>query len=221
MFLHCFTWLLILSYAVFKTSTTTWTKLEERRNRRTFVSVAIAVPTSIVAATFLVTFAPDESGSLEILRPNFGLRNCFFDHAKQISKIVFFHFPISMMLLTSTYFFLLTMSQSWNQRVVDPPRTGFRKRIWTAIKVCSIVGINWILEFSNFVLEWLNRDQQDNPFAYVGVAFNLLQGVLLFAVLVLDKSVLQRLGEKIFGNEEVENRTERSNSRTPFDVRSN
>jgi hypothetical protein len=125
-----------------------------------------------------------------------------------------------MILLSTIYFLSLAMSRTWNQRV-DPNRSKFKKQFLTAVKIFLIVGINWIFEIASFVAEWHSRDQLVNPLSYVSAFSNLLQGLLIFALLVLDKTVLKKLAQKLFKHKEEETRIERLNSLTPMEIASN
>ena len=218
-----FTWMSIVSYVVFKTTTSIWTKIEERRHRKVFVGVGIAVPLSVMTATFLVEFSTDNSGSLDFLRPDFGVDGCFFGRGKQVSSIVFFHFPVLIILLSTVYFLLLALSRRWDQRA-DPVRTGFKNQFSTSVKIFLIVAINWIFELASFVTEWKSNEKLATAIAYASALSSLAQGFLIFVVLVSDKNVSKILARKFFGiqdggdDDESRRQRHRLNSLTPIEV---
>ena len=158
------------------------------------------------------------------MRPDFGLHGCFFGPDKQVSSVVFFHFPVLLILLSTVYFLLLAMSRRWDQRS-DPVRTGFRNQFMTSVKIFLIVGINWMLELATFVTEWKSYDKLSNAIEHASAIANLAQGFLVFVVIVSDKSVSKKLARKCFGiqdggDDEDESRRQRRrlNRLTPIEV---
>jgi hypothetical protein len=93
-----------------------------------------------------------------------------------------------------------------------------QKNFSTAVKLYLILGINWIFEFVSFIAGWQWDQDLAKNLSYLSDVFNLLQGFLIFVVLVCNKRVLGKLKSKIFRSNDKEERQTRSNSSTPIEI---
>jgi hypothetical protein len=66
------------------------------------------------------------------------------------------------------------------------------------VKVFLIMGINWFFEFLSFLADWLWDEDIALNISYFSDMVNLLQGLLIFVLLILKPNIIKKLKEKFF-----------------------
>lgn len=210
----------VLAFVIYKSVSRTSLKWEEKRSVKIYAIYAVALPLFVTIATALAEFVPTENEDLITLKPDFGQRKCFFDPDKQMSSLVFFYFPLLLILSSTIALFVLTICKISNSRKDGEASSvgSQQKNFSTAVKLYLILGINWIFEFVSFIAGWQWDQDLAKNLSYLSDVFNLLQGFLIFVVLVCNKRVLGQLKSKIFRSNDKEERRTRSNSSTPIEI---
>ena len=212
----------VLSFVIFKSVRRTTLKWEDKRSVKIYAVYALATPILISIATAVAEFVPSENENLISIKPDFGQRKCFFDPDKQLSSLVFFYLPLLLILTTSIILFVLTICRisknSWNTESVSCQQKSFRNHFSTAVKLYLILGINWIFEFVSFIAGWQWDQTLAKNLSYFSDVVNLLQGLLIFVVLVCNKKVWKKLKAKMSRQSESELKATRINSSTPIEI---
>ena len=188
----------VLSFVIFKTafkSSDRDSKRSEKKSLTWYILYAVCTPLLISMATAAAQYLPDKNGNLDFIRPDFGDRKCFFDQDKQLSSLIFFYLPLLLTLISSIAFFVMTTYKVSQQ--VTPYHESFRSHFFTILKLYAIMGINWVFEFVSFIAEWQWDKEMATNLSYLSDVINLLQGLLIFIVLVCNKEVFKDLRERL------------------------
>jgi hypothetical protein len=177
-------------------------KRSEKKSLTVYIFYAVCTPLLISMATAAVQYLPDENGILDSIRPDFGERKCFFDQDKQLSSLIFFYAPLLLTLISSIVFFVLTTYKVSQQ--VNPHHESFRSHFVTILKLYAIMGINWVFEFVSFIAEWQWDEEMARNLSYLSDVINLLQGLLIFIVLVCNREVFKSLRERLSMKKDLE-----------------
>ncbi len=166
---------------------------------------ATGLPLVISAITAIIEFSQlvDDDNQL---KPDFGSRKCFFDQDKKLSNFVFFYLPLLLIQIVNLVFFTITVTkliQTWREsrrlRVHNSSanvNSNIYSHSFVVVKVFLIMGISWLFEFLSFLAEWLWDHDKALKLSYFSDMVNLLQGLLIFIVLICKPSVLKKLKEK-------------------------
>jgi hypothetical protein len=136
----------VLSYLMYNSTLTPPESQKDSSRLSLYTIYSVGMTSTISVATAVTEFTPNES----ILKPDFGLRKCFFDEDKQVSALVFFYLPLLLSLLCSIVLFILTLFRMSKNRF-ETDNLGFKDHFLTAVKLYVILGINWIFEFISFI----------------------------------------------------------------------
>ena len=183
---------------------------KERKKFACYFLYATGTPLIISAITAIFEFSPlvDENNQL---KPDFGSRKCFFDQDKKMSNFVLFYLPLLLIQIANLVFFSVTvvkLIQTWREsrqlrvhsssaNVNSNNNSNNYSHSFVVVKVFLIMGINWFFEFLSFLAEWLWDHDMAMKISYFSDMVNLLQGLLIFIVLICKPSVLKKLKDKL------------------------
>jgi hypothetical protein len=178
---------------------------KDKKKLVAYALYATGTPLIITCITAILEFSPlVDQGS--VLKPDFGRRRCFFDQGKKMSTFVLFYLPLLLIQISNLFFFVVTVKklfQTWreslrlrshNSRNADTTQNHMS----IVVKVFLIMGINWFFEFLSFLADWLWDEDIALNISYFSDMVNLLQGLLIFVLLILKPNIIKKLKEKFF-----------------------
>jgi G protein-coupled receptor Mth (Methuselah protein) len=213
-FLHAFFWMNVLSFDIFQTFRNVMVNNREiasgtannhkKKRLAIYTMYAVGVPLIISVITVIVEFVEISQGSLtEKIKPYFGRRKCFFDPSQKLSAFIFFYLPLLLIQVSNVGFFIATiikLRHTWRQsrrvRVNSVPQSQL-EHFKIAAKIFLIMGITWFFEILSFMLEWKWDNEKPKVIFYFNDCINLLQGVLLFVVLICKSKILKKLRQRL------------------------
>ena len=198
----------VLSFDIFQTFRNTLINSREmasgtannakRRRLAIYTVYAIGMPLVIVIITVIVEFVevvPTE------FKPYFGQRKCFFDDDQKLSAFIFFYLPLLLIQVSNVGFFIATiikLRHTWMQsRQVRVNSQNQLEHFKIGTKIFLIMGITWFFEILSFMAEWQWDPEKAKVVSYFNDCINLLQGVLLFVVLICKRPILDKLKKKL------------------------
>ncbi|XP_022161437.1 G-protein coupled receptor Mth2-like isoform X2 [Myzus persicae] len=148
----------------------------------------------------LCTFGMEEYLPLDAIRPEFGIKSCWF--ASYSATLLYFYGPIGILLFSNLLMFIHTaimivkhmrdarvLSGSESQKNVDHEK----QRFMLYLKLFIVMGVNWLAE----IISWASGSNGSELVWYVTDIGNSLQGVLIFLIFVCKKRVLNLLNKKL------------------------
>lgn len=185
--LYLFFWLHTLSFHIWRT--TVEPRFLSRISKWLIIYHVFAIGGAVIFLTFLLLAQYSPSEMWNSIRPRFGEEKCWFYSLRE--TMIFFYGPISVLLLLNVVFYVWTVVVLWGQA-----KTTQNKILTYRLKLCVrlfiIMGVTWIFEIITAILN------ESRPTLFVKIifflldTFNLLQGLLIFIVLVVFRKKVRR-----------------------------
>ncbi len=209
-FLNAYSWITVLAFQLFQTYRVFRPKHgsdpkfppKDRKKLAWYFMYATGIPFIVTVITAILEF--DLAGKDHLLKPDFGVKSCYFHPDKYLSSLVLLHMPILLMQIANAVFYGITiykLNKSWKEtgmlRVHRSSTKIYCSNSYYVVKYFFIdISINWIFEFIHFLADWLlNRDIAKVTFI-CSLIVNLIQGPLIFIVFVCRPSVLNMVKAK-------------------------
>jgi hypothetical protein len=202
---------------------------KEKKKLGWYIIYATGTPLVITGITAILQFTVEDKNFFSLpsdevetnstwidqLHPQFGARKCFFDQDKKLSNFVLFYLPLLLIQITNIVFFSLTIfkiSKTWQESgSLRMHNSENRNNGSVVVKVFLVMGINWLFEFLSFLAEWQWDETISKNLSYFSDMVNLLQGLLIFIVLICKPKILKKLREKIPISARLDSSPESSN----------
>ncbi|XP_067142815.1 uncharacterized protein [Centruroides vittatus] len=187
-YLAAFFWMNVMAFDIYRT----FCKAKSSSNHsRTFVLYSVyswVSSTLIIFASLIMNFVFPEN----LYSPNYGRNVCWISEKR--SLLVFFAFPLFVLLTVNIIFFFLTarslLKTTRETKMVN--KVSDKVRFILYIKIALMLGLTWIFGFiatlTNVSLLW-----------YPFIIFNSLQGAFIFVSFTVKKKIFDSLKERIFG----------------------
>ncbi len=105
-----------------------------------------------------------------------------------MATFILFYLPLLLIQIANLTFFALTvykLAQTWRESGrLRMHNSDNRSNVSVVVKVFLVMGINWLFEFLSFLAEWQWDPEIAKNISYFNDMVNLLQGLLIFVVLV-------------------------------------
>ncbi|CAG9762603.1 unnamed protein product [Ceutorhynchus assimilis] len=190
-FFYLLLWLLVLSFHIWRVSTKP--NLFRGLIKWSLLYHIFAIGGSLMALIIVIMAHYSPSEIWDDIRPGFGEGKCWFKTSRE--TWIYLYGPLIALLIFNTFFYLWTISFLWN--TVATRRTKILKyRLKLCARLSIIMGLNWILEIITFVADNNVTSLPGRIVLFLIDLFNLLQGVLIFLVLVLFRKRVRRLPAK-------------------------
>ena len=161
--------------------------VKEKKKLALYILYAMGTPLVITAITAILQFS-DQIADESNFKPQFGLKNCFFDEDKKLANFVLFYLPLLLIQIANLAFFSLTvfkLAQTWRESGrLRMHNNDNHSNASVVMKVFLVMGINWLFEFLSFWATWAWDEEIATNISYFNDMVNLLQGLLIFVVLV-------------------------------------
>ncbi|XP_071552181.1 uncharacterized protein [Panulirus ornatus] len=141
-------------------------------------------PVVISLVAIIIQALPEH---LDIIRPEFGSRKCWFDNNRSLWAY-FYGFVLVLVVANIIFFcqvaYILIMAQ--NDPIIQRTRQQNRERMWLYVKLFLVMGLTWIAE----VISW----QEGTCEAWIITdIINALQGFSIFLIFICKKNMLRRI----------------------------
>ena len=191
-FLAAFFWMNVMSFDLWNTfSKSTFISIRESSSNRFLrYSVYSWIGSAVIVLISFITYKSVNISSA--YNPAYAKGICWITHKPAL--ILFFGFPLALMLLSNLIFYILTICNiqhvSQKTSIVRGEDT-YSRHLMVYTKLCVIMGLMWLFGFiatlAQVELLW-----------YVFLIFNSLQGVFICITFVCTRKVYRLLCEKFF-----------------------
>nr|CAD7440899.1 unnamed protein product [Timema bartmani] len=159
--------------------------------RRVFLCYSIYAwcwPIVLIIVSTMIDLIPTIPSSY--IKPNFGHVKCWY--SSQEAELNYFYGPIIFVLVTNLIMFVLSALMIWKSQWQEGSGRSERQTFRLSFSLFFVMGINWIME----VISWAAGGPKH--IWYVTDTINTLQGVIIFAIFVLDKRILELVQQQLW-----------------------
>nr|CAD7193828.1 unnamed protein product [Timema douglasi] len=159
--------------------------------RRVFLCYSIYAwcwPIVLIIVSTMIDLIPTIPSSY--IKPNFGHVKCWY--SSQEAELNYFYGPIIFVLVTNMIMFVSSALMIWKSQWQEGSGRTERQTFRLSFSLFFVMGINWIME----VISWAAGGPKH--IWYVTDTINTLQGVIIFAIFVLDKRVRELVQRQLW-----------------------
>ncbi|CAG9762461.1 unnamed protein product [Ceutorhynchus assimilis] len=187
-FWYLLLWLLVLSFHIWRV--TAKPNLFRGLIKWSLLYHIFAIGGSLMALIIVIMAHHSPSEIWDDIRPGFGEGKCWFKTSRE--TWIYLYGPLLVLLIFNTFFYLWTISFLW-KTVVNRRNKILKYRLKLCARLSIIMGLNWILDIITFVADTNITSLAGKSVLFLIDLINLLQGVLIFLVLVLFRKRVRRL----------------------------
>ncbi|XP_039309707.1 G-protein coupled receptor Mth2 isoform X2 [Solenopsis invicta] len=205
-------WLNVMCFDIWWTFRTLREKriIKDRNNRKRFLLYCLyAWGISFLMSIFIIV-ADNTDILTDYLELNIGDLSCDLVYTvnwDNYSDFIFIYGPETIVTISNVVFFILT-TKYYNKvkadikNVITDPRSkqlcSNRKRFIMNFKLFIVMGMQWMFYVVDYFHEkYLGYNRPWKIFFYISVVFYCLEGLLIFIIFVLKKSVYQAISKRI------------------------
>ncbi|XP_077300265.1 G-protein coupled receptor Mth2-like [Arctopsyche grandis] len=181
-----FFWMNVVSINVMKCVVFRKSDMTDRRTFQIYSAYGWGVPLIFLISTYIAHKTEGDH-----IKPGFGNNACWF--TEKVATWGYFYGPILVILILNVLLFLITSHKLWNKTSYNNVSKirSLKYKFVLYLKLFLVMGISWLFEIISFIhdgrhIVWMIAD-----------AFNCLQGVVFFLVLIaFRKRALRGLAER-------------------------
>jgi len=206
-FLASFFWVNVMSFDIWRTFrhmrgyTSMVSRLLGKKKRFAVYSLyAWGSPLIISAIAVTMEYLPKEYTE-NFITPGIGDHRCFF--ATEMSKFLYFHAPVSVLLAANIVFFLLAswalLFGVWAPSANDRIKRQTKQRFSIVVELFFVMGLTWIAEIASWAIGWGLGTKVVWVSSVVFDITNALQGFIIFVIVVMKSRIIRSIKRFILG----------------------
>ncbi|XP_039309703.1 uncharacterized protein LOC105201065 isoform X4 [Solenopsis invicta] len=183
--------------------------VKDRKNRKRLLLYCL-YGWGIPLLLLIIIIVVDNTNLLpEYLAPNIGNMFCSITYTASwdnYSDLIFLYGPETIVTISNVVFFILTLKY-YNKVKADikdlntDPRSNqldsIKDRFIMIVKLFIVMGMQWTFETVDYFLEKYSIVDKWNVFFYISLVLDCLEGLLIFIIFVLKKSVYQAIRKRL------------------------
>ncbi|XP_030764102.1 G-protein coupled receptor Mth2-like [Sitophilus oryzae] len=185
-FEYMFFWLTTLSFHTWRITVNP--SFSQRTTKWGLIYHVFAISGPLVLSVILLLAHFSDWSIWDDIKPNIGIMSCWFESIRE--TMFYFYGPISLLLICNVIFYVWTVVVLWT-RIQNTQNKILKYRLKICIRLSIIMGITWIFELITATLKDRVSITGKIFFFFLDL-FNILQGILIFLVLVVFRKRVRR-----------------------------